>query len=172
MDTIKELVFLHQIVAPCHLAMLAESMGMKARVISHVNELDLTDSGNSFYLVSQHGAALDNQGIPRIVTRLVPHVPVAIYQVETGSIALESLLMMGVRGVLYADQRMDLLLTGLRKMLSDELWFDRPMMSRMLRQLVQKMEGNTPISAYNLMMLQALTKRERTIVQMVGSGAR
>ncbi|MGI2258835.1 response regulator transcription factor [Shewanella sp. GXUN23E] len=172
MDTTKELVFLHQIAAPCHLAMLAESMGVKTRVVSHVNELDLNYSENCFYLVSQHGAALDNQGIPLIVTRLVPHVPVALYQVEAGSIALDSLLLMGVRGVLYADQRMDLLLTGLRKMLSDELWFDRPMMSRMLRQLVQKLEGNAPVSADHLAMLQALTKRERTIIQMVGSGAR
>ena len=172
MDTTKELVFLHQIAAPCHLAMLAESMGVKTRVVNHVNELDLGHSENSFYLVSQHGAALDNQGIPLIVTRLVPHVPVAIYQVEAGSIALDALLLMGVRGVLYADQRMDLLLTGLRKMLSEELWFDRPMMSKMLRQLVQKLEGDAHVSADNLAMLQALTKRERTIIQMVGSGAR
>lgn len=172
MDTTKELVFLHQIAAPCHLAMLAESMGVKTRVVNHVNKLDLGNVENSFYLVSQHGAALDSQGIPLIVTRLVPHVPVAIYQVEAGSIALDALMLMGVRGVLYADQRMDLLLTGLRKMLSDELWFDRPMMSKMLRQLVQKLESDSRVSADNLAMLQALTKRERTIIQMVSSGAR
>ena len=38
-SNIDELVFLHQIAAPCHLAILAESIGLKTRIVKHAAEL-------------------------------------------------------------------------------------------------------------------------------------
>lgn len=172
MSTIKELVFLHQVVAPCHLAMLAESIGLKTRIVKHAAELDLDKSSNSFYLIAQKGAALDNKGIPLLASRLVSHVPIALYQVERGSLDQESALLLGIRGLLYADQRMDLMLTGLRKMVADELWYDRTLISKMFRRLVQKLEGDNELPSDTVAMLQMLTSRERTIIQLVSSGAR
>ena len=113
-SNIDELVFLHQMAAPCHLAILAESIGLKTRIVKHAAELELDKQSNNFYLVSQKGAALDNKGIPLLVSRLVAHVPAALYQVERGSLDQESALLLGVRGLLYSDQRMDFMLTGLR----------------------------------------------------------
>ncbi|UCX06017.1 helix-turn-helix transcriptional regulator [Shewanella glacialimarina] len=167
-----ELVFLHQLSAPCHLAILAESIGLKTRIVKNAAELEFEKKSNSFYLVAQKGAALDSKGIPLLVSRIVNHVPVALYQVERGSLDQETALLLGVRGLLYSDQRMDLMLTGLRKMVSDELWYDRPLISKIFRRLVQKLDNNNEIPADTVAMLQMLTNRERTIIQLVSSGAR
>ncbi|MGK0408042.1 MAG: DNA-binding NarL/FixJ family response regulator [Shewanella psychromarinicola] len=171
-SNIDELVFLHQIAAPCHLAILAESIGLKTRIVKHAAELELEKKSNNFYLISQKGAALDSKGIPLLVSRLVEHVPVALYQVERGSLDQESALLQGVRGLLYSDQRMDLMLTGLRKMVADELWYDRPLISKIFRRLVQQLDTRTEIPADTVAILQRLTNRERTIIQLVSSGAR
>ncbi|QLE84202.1 MULTISPECIES: LuxR C-terminal-related transcriptional regulator [Shewanella] len=172
MSKIDELVFLHQVAAPCHLAVLAESIGLKTRIVKQVSELDPERDNNSFYLIAQKGAALDNKGIPLLASRLVPHVPVALYQVERDTLEAESALLLGIRGLLYADQRMDLLLTGLRKMVGDELWYDRTLISKMFRQLVKRLDGANDFSQDTVAMLQMLTGRERTIIQLVSSGAR
>ncbi|ESE41548.1 LuxR C-terminal-related transcriptional regulator [Shewanella xiamenensis] len=174
MSTINELVFLHQVAAPCHLAILAESIGLKTRIVKHASELELDlDKGHrSFCLIAQKGAALDNKGIPLLASRLVPHIPVALYQVERNSLDQESAMLLGIRGLLFTDQRMDLMLTGLRKMVADELWYDRTLLSKMFRRVVQKLDGQNDMPADTVAMLQALTSRERTIIQFVSSGAR
>ncbi|NKF49306.1 response regulator transcription factor [Shewanella sp. WXL01] len=171
-SNINELVFLHQISAPCHLAILAESIGMKTRIVKHAGELELEKYTNSFYLIAQDGAALDSNGIPLIVSRIAPHVPVAIYQVERGTLEPEAALLLGVRGLLYSDQRMDLMLTGLRKMVSDELWYDRTLISKTFRRLVKKVDTSSPVPEETAAMIEMLTSRERTIIQLVSSGAR
>ena len=171
-SNIDELVFLHQIASPCHLAILAESIGLKTRIIKHPAELDLDKKSNNFYLISQKGAALDTRGIPLLASRLVNHVPVALYQVERGSLDQEAALILGVRGLLYSDQRMDLMLTGLRKMVADELWYDRPLISKIFRRLVQQLDTDREIPEDTAEMLATLTNRERTIIQLVSSGAR
>ena len=172
MSKIDELVFLHQVAAPCHLAILAESIGLKTRIVKQVSELEPERDSNCFYLIEQEGAALDSKGIPLLASRLVSHVPVALYQVNREKLEPESALLLGIRGLLYADQRMDLLLTGLRKMGADELWYDRTLISKMFRQLVSRLDNTNDYSQDNAAMLQMLTKRERTIIQLVSSGAR
>ncbi len=172
MSKIDELVFLHQVAAPCHLAILAESIGLKTRIVKQVSDLEPERDSNSFYLIEQEGAALDSKGIPLLASRLVAHVPVALYQVNRDKLEPESALLLGIRGLLYADQRMDLLLTGLRKMVADELWYDRTLISKMFRQLVSRLDSANDYSQDTVAMLQMLTNRERTIIQLVSSGAR
>ena len=172
MSKIDEVIFLHQVAAPCHLAILAESIGLKTRVISNVEQLDPNNSSNCFYLVSQQGAALDINGIPLVASQLVKHVPVALYQVDREGVTAEAALLQGLRGLLFINERMDLLLTGLRKMIGDELWFDRPLMSKVLRQLVTKAGVHESLTSADSESLEGLTNREKTIIQLVSSGAR
>ncbi|MEC4724504.1 response regulator transcription factor [Shewanella sp. D64] len=172
MGKVDELVFIHQVSTPCNLAILAESIGLKTRVIKQVYELDPASVRNSFYLIAQEGAALDNRGIPLLAIRLVPHVPVALYQVNRNTLDPSSALLLGIRGLLYSDQRMDLMLTGLRKMVADELWYDRTLISKMFRKLVERLETSDEYSQNAEDILQILTKRERTIIRLVSSGAR
>ncbi|GGI76049.1 helix-turn-helix transcriptional regulator [Shewanella hanedai] len=172
MGKIDELVFLHQLSTPCNLAILAESIGLNTRVIRQVSDLDPDNGRNSFYLIGQEGAALDNRGIPLLAIRLVAHVPVALYQVDRNKLDPASALLLGIRGLLFSDQRMDLMLTGLRKMVADELWYDRTLISKIFRQLVERLETSEDYSQNSEDVLQVLTKRERTIIRQVSSGAR
>ncbi|MCG9695637.1 response regulator transcription factor [Shewanella sp. Isolate11] len=172
MSKVRELVFLHQLSMPCHLAVLAESIGLKTRVVKQVADLDPERDRNSFYLIAQQGAALDNSGVPLIVSRLLPHVPIALYLVDRESLEPESALLLGVRGLLFSDQRMDLLLTGLRKMVGDELWYDRPLISKVFRRLVNSQDSGVELAQETMALLQTLTGRECTIIQLVASGAR
>ncbi|MFT5789210.1 MAG: DNA-binding NarL/FixJ family response regulator [Shewanella sp.] len=172
MNNIDEVVFLHQVAAPCHLAMLAESIGLKTRVISDIEQLEPSADSSCFYLISQQGAAVDSNGIPLVASQLVKHVPVALYDVTRDSLDEESALLLGIRGLLFAEQRMDLLITGLRKVLADELWYDRALISRMFRQLLSQIDMPPQLSAEGSESFQQLTRREKTIIQLVSSGAR
>lgn len=171
MADIDELVFLHQMTTPCHLAILAESIGFKTRVVSKVEQLE-TDNKSGFFLIAQQKAALNNDGIPLVAVKLVQHVPVALYCVERDSLDPESALMLGIRGILFSDQRMDLLLTALRKMIADELWYERPLLSKVYRHLIERSDPAAGLSPQSVAALHLLTTREKTIIQLVASGAR
>ncbi|MCL1050252.1 LuxR C-terminal-related transcriptional regulator [Shewanella abyssi] len=172
MDSIDEVVFLQQVAAPCHLAMLAESIGLKTRVISDIEQLEPSANRRSFYLISQQGAAVDCNGIPLVASQLVKHVPVALYDVIVDSLDEESALLLGIRGLLFAEQRMDLQVTGLRKVLADELWYNRTLISRVFRQLVSQIDTPLQLSVEGSESFKLLTRREKTIIQQVSSGAR
>ncbi|MCL1145590.1 response regulator transcription factor [Shewanella sp. 10N.261.52.F9] len=172
MNKIDEIVFLHQMASPCHLAILADSIGLKTRVVSDVEQLEHNSNKSCFYLVSQQGAALDSNGIPLVATQLVKHVPVALYQVDRDRLNGEAALLSGISGLLFLDERMDLLLTGLKKMLDDELWFDRPLLSKVFKHLVSKVDVSSNLANESSETLEVLTNREKTIIQLVSSGAR
>ncbi|NRD75226.1 response regulator transcription factor [Shewanella sp. VB17] len=172
MNKIDELVFLHQVSTPCRLAILAESIGIKTRIVKQVSELASKSDGNSFYFICQEGAALDSRGIPLIAMRLVSHVPVALYQVDRNTLDPASAMLLGIRGLLYSDQRIDVMLTGLRRMVADELWYESSLISKIVRQLVDRLDTGNEYCAEVENISQLLTKRERTIIEFVSSGAR
>lgn len=172
MNKIDELVFLHQVSTSCRLAILAESIWLRTRIVKHVSELESKSGHNSFYFIGQEGAALDSRGIPLIAIRLVSHVPVALYQVDRNKLDPASAMLLGIRGLLYSDQRIDVILTGLRTMVADELWYDSSLISKIFRQLVDRLETHDEYCSGAEEILQLLTKRERTIIEFVSSGAR
>jgi DNA-binding NarL/FixJ family response regulator len=57
-------------------------------------------------------------------------------------------------------------------MVADELWYDRTLISKIFRQLVERLETSDEYSQNAEEILQVLTKRERTIIRQVSSGAR
>lgn len=172
MSNIDELVFIHQVAAPCHLAVLAESIGINTQVIKKPAELVVAQDRRRLFLVSQKGAALDSKGIPLMAARLISQGPVALYQVERQTLDARAALLLGIKGLLYDDQGMDLLLTGLNKMIANELWYDRVLISEAFNHLVKKLDTRDEMSSDTLSMLQMLTGRERMIIQLVASGAR
>ncbi|WP_108944617.1 helix-turn-helix transcriptional regulator [Shewanella halifaxensis] len=172
MSQIDELVFIHQVASPCHLAILAESIGLKTRVIKKPSDLVMAKECNRFFLIAQKGTALDSKGIPLVAARLVSQFPIALYQVERGTLDPKAAMLLGIKGLLYADQGMDLLLTGLRKMAANELWYDRVLLSEMFNHLVKRLDSGVEQVEDAVVMLQMLTEREKTIIQLVSSGAR
>ena len=175
MNQVKELLFLHEFDTPCHLAALAQSFGIKVKVLKQASEIiQFSKRADCFCLVPQKGMPLDSKGIPLIVAKLIKELPIAIYQAERNKISEDSAIVHGIHGVLYSDIAMNLLLTGLKKMLNGELWYDRKTLSQALKVLVKRVE---PVSQLekdedSITMWQMLTLREKTIIQLVSSGAR
>ncbi len=175
MTQVKELLFLHEFNTPCHLAILAKSVGLQVKVLKSTSEvIQANKSAESFCLIPQKGMPLDSKGMPLSVAKIIGEMPVAIYQAERGRLAEEQAIVLGIQGILYSDLGMDLLLTGLKKMLNNELWYDRKLLSNTLQNLVKKIQpeldqGN---SEESLAMWQMLTFREKTIIKLVASGAR
>ncbi|QYK00965.1 response regulator transcription factor [Shewanella psychrotolerans] len=172
MNNIDELVFIHQVSAPCHLAILADSIGLKTVVVKKPSDLIITKECNRLFLVAQKGTALDSKGIPLLASRLINQAPIALYQVERNTLDPQAALLLGVKGLLYTDQGMDLLLTGLRKMVANELWYERALLSNTFNHLVKRLDNQTDCDQDTIAMLQMLTGRERVIIQLVSSGAR
>ncbi|RYV02887.1 DNA-binding response regulator [Shewanella sp. OPT22] len=175
MNQVKELLFLHEFDTPCHLATLAQSVGIKVRVLKEVSEvIHHSKRADCFCLIPQKGMPQDSKGLPLVVARLIKELPIAVYQAERNKISEDSAVVLGVHGILYSDIGMDLLLTGIRRMLNGELWYDRKMMSQMLKGLVKniKPEAQLDKSEESVAMWQMLTLREKTVIQLVSSGAR
>ncbi|NRD72414.1 response regulator transcription factor [Shewanella sp. VB17] len=172
MNQIDELVFFHQIDAPCHLAILAQSIGLKTRIVSKASELCEGDISNRFCFIAQKGEALDSKGIPLVASRLASQLPVALHQVEPNTLQAESALLLGIKGLLYSNQGMDSLMSGLMSMVEGELYFDRQLISRVFGQLVRKLDSANDTLQDTAVMMQMLTSRERTIISLVSSGAR
>ncbi len=172
MSNYNELVFLHQLSTPCHLALLAESIGFKTRVVKQISELDSRLDNHSFYFIAQQGAALDKHGIPLVVSQLLSHVPVALYLIESNRIHAESALLQGIRGLLFADQSVGQLQIGLRKIINDELWYDRQLISKVFRDLVHSKDRGIEQAKARITIAQTFTSRERSVIQLVAKGAR
>ncbi len=167
-----ELVFLHQLSTPCHLASLAKSAGFRVRVVKQVSELAPELDSYSFYFIAQQGAALDKHGIPLIVPRLLPHVPVALYLIKSHTLDPESALLQGIRGLLFADQSQERLLIGLHKIINDELWYDRRLISKVFRYLLNNKDQGVEQAKATIGTMKTLTSRERSVIQWVAKGAR
>ncbi len=175
MNQVKELLFLHEFDTPCHLAALAQSLGIKVRVLKQVSEvIEYSKKADCFCLIPQKGMPLDSKGVPLVAAKLIKELPIAIYQAEKKKISEESAIVLGINGVLYSDIAMDMLLTGLKKMLIGELWYDRKTLSKTLKGLVKKIEPESQLDKNedSITMWQMLTMREKTIIQLVSSGAR
>ena len=172
MSNIDELVFIHQVAAPCHLAVLAESIGLNTQVIKKPSDLVVAQDRRRLFMVAQKGSALDSKGIPVVAARLISQGPVALYQVERKTLEPRAALLLGIKGLLYDDQGMDLLLSGLNKMIANELWYDRALISETFGHLVKRLDSRDEVSSDTVSMLQMLTGRERMIIQLVASGAR
>ncbi len=167
-----ELVFLHQLPTPCHLAILADSIGFKVRVIKFISELAPERGRHSFYFIAQQEAAVDRHGVPLIVSRLLPHVPVALYLIKPHTLDAEFALLQGIRGLFCADQSHEQLLMGLRKIIDDELWFDSKLISKVFRYLVDNRTREVEQAKADIVIMKALTSREGSVIQWVAKGAR
>ncbi|GIU45886.1 helix-turn-helix transcriptional regulator [Shewanella algidipiscicola] len=172
MDKIDELVFLHQVSSPCELGIWAQSLGLRVRIVHQIDELEPDPQRNSFYFIAQQGAAVDKDGMPLIVPHLLPYVPLALYLVDRHAIDAEVALLQGVQGLLFSDDRQDLQLIGLHEMLRDELWYDRTLLSKVLRRFINPQQSSQSLDQETVSALQKLTDRERTIIKLVSSGAR
>ena len=112
--------------------------------------------------------------IPENLVKLTLKHKVVLFNCSEGVLDEKSALMAGIRGMFYHADRADIILKGFGALLDDERWFKRETMNIALGELLTHLDttqGNIDYTDNNQTVCPSLTKREKTIIGLVSSGA-
>ena len=112
--------------------------------------------------------------IASYIVKLTEKHKVALFNCAEGVLDEKSVLLAGFQGMFYADDRADIILKGIGALLGNERWFKRETMNIALGELLTNFDssqsyGNLTNNEQKL--CPSLTKREKTIISLVSSGA-
>ena len=95
-----------------------------------------------------------------------------LFGVSTDNSHLEEIaLRHGLRGVFYANDKLEITLKGIQKVLSGKTWFKRDTMEQVLHQLISETSKQSVINPLPNEQASSLTRREKMIVSLIGQGA-
>ena len=151
------------------LALILQSLGMKIKVTSS-NQLQQHDDG--MVLLDCRNLATDQYGIPEIAVDIKQKHTVVLINLVAESVNEYIALQAGIKGAFYRDIETDQLLKGLRCVLNGEFWFSRQVLSQMLNQLIEQQQPDEAAQQNATEQVNALTKRERTIIKLVCQGSK
>ena len=126
-----------------------------------------------FYFINLHKLSTQ-QTIPNSILQLVAKSKVVLFNALHDEFNEKLALMAGIQGIFYIDDRPDIILKGLDSIKNNDRWFKRQTMNLALAELLKTApsgkykNGNDPESGDSL---ANLTKREKTIINLVSSGA-
>ena len=126
-----------------------------------------------FYFINL-SALKNKQYIPSRVLPLIDKSKVVLFNCEHDEFSEKSTLLAGIQGIFYADDRPDIILKGLDSLKNNERWFKRHIMNEALAELLKTMpqtKCNNGDDHDSNLSIPSLTKREKTIVDLVSSGA-
>ncbi|WP_341502132.1 response regulator transcription factor [Gallaecimonas sp. GXIMD4217] len=174
MEGFNQLIYFSPQEGSHNLVLLARSLGLKVRHCQDRQALAalLEQHDDALVLLPYEADRLHSCGLPEAYLELVKAAPVVFYQVESRQVDPQAALMMGVRGLLYRDDRLDLLGQAITKLMGGELWFERQTLSQMLDKLLKKEQSRLQELGSDFGAIKALTRRERKIVELVSHGAR
>lgn len=112
--------------------------------------------------------------IPNNILGLVKNHKVALFNCQPELLCEKTVLLSGVHGVFYANDRVGIILKGIENLLNDERWFKRETMNDAIGELLSSnhfTQQNHDIVAADNVIFPTLTKREKTIITLVSSGA-
>lgn len=150
---------------------LVKACGIDVQVISYVPEpsqVKLFD----FVLVDLSQVQLKGEVAERVLA-LTSNIDVVFFNADESSVSESSALLSGVKGIFYHHDRPNLIIKGIESIINKEPWFKRATMSKAVTDLLklkEKSQGKQATS-YKDIDLPQLTKREKTIVHLVSSGA-
>jgi len=140
--------------------------------VSVVNQLPLTANLGNFDLFFVDCLEVTKQGkLPTDLIQVATEVPIIMFNCLPDSFCEKVALMAGVRGVFYTEDRPDIIVKGLDMIKQGERWFRRSIMNSALSELLKCNESQPGIASSSDVVEPSLTKREKTIVGMISSGA-
>lgn len=152
-----------------NLALILQSLGMKIKVAT-LSQLQQQDQG--MVLLDCRNLTTDQQGIPEVSTDILQRHQLVFINLIQDSLNEYIALQWGIKGAFYRDIETDQLLKGLRCVVSGEFWFSRQVLSQMLNQLIEQQQPTGADQAAISEQVNALTKRERTIIKLVCQGSK
>ncbi len=116
----------------------------------------------------------DPDVIPTDIMALAGNHKVAIFNCQRDGVCEKVALLAGVQGVFYQEDRVDIMLKGIESLLADERWFKREIMNEAIEELLQNpnlLQQSEQLNVKDKFVFPTLTKREKTIIHLVSSGA-
>ncbi len=113
--------------------------------------------------------------IPLAIQKTVHNARTVFINAQKGKYDEKQLLLSGLAGIFYLNERLDIILRGITKLLKNERWFNRETMNNALNELLIKDNSSSLRSSRPLqptINLPSLTRRENTIIGLVSSGAK
>ena len=99
---------------------------------------------------------------------------VVLFNCVEGVLEEKYVLLAGIQGMFYADDRADIILKGIGALLENERWFKRETMNIALGELLTNFDSSQScgdLTDNGQRLCPSLTKREKTIISLVSSGA-
>lgn len=125
-----------------------------------------------YYFIDMQGVT-DTGSLPRTVHRLLPSARVMPFNMDPSEDMELDLLLEGYCGVLYREDPVDRQLKGLQQVMQGKRWFKRKTMDNALDKTLKHTTVQAPQANYTCNPeLESLTKREKTIISLVSSGAK
>lgn len=117
---------------------------------------------------------INTNKIPNKVLKLAGKNKVVLFNCSQDMLHEKSALLAGIYGVFYATDRADIILKGIGILLGNERWFKRETMNIALGELLTNLDSTQCSSNFtnsDQVGCPSLTKREKTIITLVSSGA-
>ena len=116
----------------------------------------------------------DAAKVPDDILKLAVKHKVALYNCRNKSLCEKVALLAGIHGVFYVTDRVDIILKGIESLLTGERWFKRETMNMVIGELLSNASStqqNINFTQSDKFVFTPLTKREKTIINLVSSGA-
>jgi len=111
------------------------------------------------------------QDIPNEIQSTSNNARVVLFDAASDQYCEKQLLLAGIEGIFYEDDRPDIILKGLTQLQKNERWFKRETMNQALTELLDgsmNSEQKQPAKIH----FPNLTRRENAIIRLVSSGAK
>ncbi|MFT5757254.1 MAG: DNA-binding NarL/FixJ family response regulator [Alteromonadaceae bacterium] len=156
-----------------HFVNLIKTCGMTLTINTVLPAQFKRDSHDIFFIDLYHSEP--SNPISEQILQLAAQGRVALFNCQQNFICEKKALLAGVHAIFYCDDRADIILKGIEYLTRNGRWFKRKTMNLALAELLNKTPktvaaGNNLVSNNNTL-FPNLTKREKTIINLVSSGA-
>lgn len=140
------------------------------------DSLPHNDNRNEFdlFLIDSSGCNWQNL-IPADLLALAKVKPVIVFNAHSDAICEKNLLLNNFKGVFYNNDLPEDVFTGLMRIINDELWFSRKIISSTFNEVLAMVSRFEPHSNYDAdsehEALSNLTKREKSVIHLLAQGA-
>jgi DNA-binding NarL/FixJ family response regulator len=113
--------------------------------------------------------------IPLEIQRLAQSERVVFFNAAKNTYDEKLLLLLGVEGIFYHDERLDIVVRGITQLQNNQRWFKRETMNNALSDLLLEINKSNQLSAkvnQQQLSLPTLTRRENTVISLVSLGAK
>jgi len=154
-----------------HFIGLAGTCNMTLTMGSELPETSDRDKYQLYFINLQNNVW--EKQIPDTILQLAARVRTVFFNACENSLCDKQALLSGIEGVFYQNDRPEIILRGLTRIQQNERWFKRDTMNDALADLLKarQQSPSTPDSRVAEVNFPKLTKREKTIIHLVSSGA-